>query len=65
MNTTQLIAVLSPVLSTALVDLQSYVAARKQNPEAKFDFVLFGIRLLIGALVGCGALVGVNAAATV
>jgi len=63
MTTTQLIALLSPVLSTALVDLQSYVSARKQDPTAKFDFVLFGLRLLIGGIVGASALVGINSAA--
>lgn len=50
---TWIIPLAGPVLSCAIADLQSYSAARKADPlTAKWDWVTFAIRMLIGLLTG-------------
>lgn len=39
-------------ISALAVDLQAFVQARTQNPDAKFDFVLAGARMALGAVTG-------------
>lgn len=43
---------LTPMLTAALQDLQSYKRAQKLNPQLKFDPMLFMISLLQGLLFG-------------
>lgn len=59
-----LIPLLGPVLVSVVSDLQGYASARKTNPDSKFDFVLFGTRLLIGLVTGILSALGQSAIST-
>lgn len=45
-------AVLIGAMSAILIDLNAFIASRKKNTEAKFDFVLALFRVIQGAIVG-------------
>jgi hypothetical protein len=55
-----LIPLATPVLTAAIGDLQGYAAARKVDPCAKFDWVLFLSRMAISAMMGALAALGQN-----
>jgi hypothetical protein len=47
-----LVTLISSVSAAALIDLESFYSVRKNNPEAKFDWILFAVRVFIGLLTG-------------
>jgi hypothetical protein len=46
------LAVMSSVLSAALIDIRTYKKARETDKSATFDWCLFGTRLVEGAITG-------------
>ena len=55
---TWLIPLCVPVLTTMLRDLQGFVAQRKTDKNATFDWPDFFTGIAIGAIVGFGAAMG-------
>jgi len=48
----QLKSILIGAISAILIDVNAFIASRKENPEAKFDFLLALFRVIQGAIVG-------------
>lgn len=53
-----------PIVTAIITDAQGFATARKADPAARFDFVLFGTRLIIGCCLGFLAAIGQGYAAS-
>ena len=56
-----LFAVAGPVAGAIVTDLDAFETARRTDPAARFDWVLFLVRVARAAVVGAAAGIGLNA----
>lgn len=55
MTTAMIGAVATGAVSAAMIDIQSYMAARKMHGKrVRFDWVLCGLRVMCGVVTGLG-----------
>jgi len=54
-------AALVGILPAVLVDLRSFSNARRENPSARFDFVLALTNWMMGGVSGLGVGLGIDA----
>lgn len=59
-----IIPIVGTLAQSAVNDLQGFVAARREDHAAKFDWPLFGARLVVGAANGLLISLGLTVAPT-